>query len=76
MVSCLDNRHDCKDHPPATIYSQLDHALFAALHTSGSVATYWVEESKRQSGLRVGLLAPGGMRPAIAKNPEPKVKVP
>ena len=44
---------------------QLDHAIFAALHTKGQTATYWVEEAERLAG-RIAIAEAGGtIRSAI-----------
>jgi len=44
---------------------QLDHALHAALHSSGPVATYWVEEAERLAGTIAIAQAGGTFRSAI-----------
>jgi hypothetical protein len=44
----VNDRYD----PQAIVCCQveLDHAIHAALHTKGPVATYWVEEAERLAG--------------------------
>lgn len=59
----VNDRYD----PQATrcVIAQLDHALFAALHTNKDTATYWVEESERLAG-RIAIAQAGGtIRSAI-----------
>jgi hypothetical protein len=50
--------------------AQLDHALFAALHTNKDTATYWVEESERLAGKIAIAEAGGTIRSAINLIPE------
>ena len=50
--------------------AQLDHAIFAALHTDKDTATYWVEESERLAGKIAIAEAGGTIRSAINLVPE------
>jgi hypothetical protein len=45
---------------------QLDHAIFAALHTSKDTATYWVEEAERLAG-KIAIAQAGGTFRSAAK---------
>ncbi len=59
----VNERYD----PQATrcAIAQLDHAIFAALHTSKDTATYWVEEAERLAGKIAIAEAGGTFRSAI-----------
>ena len=52
MHPCTNPQVNGRYHPQATrcCQVQLNHAIHAALHTKGPVATYWVEEAERLAG--------------------------